>query len=67
MEQYADHDYLTDEQQEAIKNLCKQHSLLSSIGKINDLLDNHGYNFRLISKQKKAPGGRNLRVWCVTR
>lgn len=67
MEQYADQDYLTDEQQEAIKNLCKEHGLLTSIGKINDLLDNQGYNFRLISKQKKTSGGRNLRVWCVTR
>ena len=67
LEQYADQDYLTGEHQETIKTLCKEHGLLSSIGKINDLLDKHEYNFRLISKQKKTSEGRNLRVWCITR
>ncbi len=64
IEQYADQEYLEDDQQEAIKTLCIEHGLLTSIGKINELLDKHGSKFRLVSKQRKT-NGRNLRSWSV--
>lgn len=66
IEQYADQEYLEDDQQEAIKNLCCAHGLLTSIGKINELLDKHGSKFRLMSRQRKL-NGRNLRSWSVIR
>lgn len=64
MEEFSRLEYLGEYEKGSIKSLCVEHGLPTSIGKINELLEGHSSNLRLVSKQKKTKGVK-IQSWVV--
>lgn len=59
-------EYLGEDQKECLKSICEHHGLLTSISKINELLDRYNCGISLISDQRKLDGHK-FQAWYINR